>query len=77
MARGDVITDHGNVHAEHVVNAGGLWRARSGGWLAWSCPSWRMEHQYLITEKIPSLAPRPGYKEQLHCIDFEGEIYLA
>jgi len=35
-----------------------------------------MEHQYLITEKIPSLVPPPGKKEQLHVIDFEGELYL-
>ena len=26
----DVITDHGNVHAEHVVNAGGLWAREVG-----------------------------------------------
>src|ERR1700745_2674916 len=26
----DVITDHGSVHAEHVVNAGGLWAREVG-----------------------------------------------
>ncbi|MEA3183320.1 MAG: dimethylglycine dehydrogenase [Gammaproteobacteria bacterium] len=72
----DVITDHGNVHAEHVVNAGGLWAREVGRMVGLELPILAMEHQYLITEKIPSLAPRPGYKEQLHCIDFEGEIYL-
>jgi len=35
-------------------------------------PILAMEHQYLITEDIPELK---GQKEQLHCIDFEGEIY--
>jgi dimethylglycine dehydrogenase len=32
-----------------------------------------MEHQYLITEDLPEFA---GQKDQLHCIDFEGEIYM-
>jgi len=36
-------------------------------------PILAMEHQYLITEDIAELA---GKKEQLHCIDFEGELYL-
>ena len=35
-------------------------------------PILAMEHQYLITEDLPQLQ---GQKEQLHCIDFEGEIY--
>ena len=35
-------------------------------------PVLAMEHQYLITEDLPQLQ---GQKEQLHCIDFEGEIY--
>ena len=69
----DVITDHGNVHAEHVVNAGGLWAREVGRMVGLELPILAMEHQYLITEQIPSFK---GQKEQLHCIDFEGEIYL-
>ncbi|HEY3784895.1 MAG TPA: FAD-dependent oxidoreductase [Steroidobacteraceae bacterium] len=69
----DVITDHGTVHAEHVVNAGGLWAREVGRMVGLELPVLAMEHQYLITEKIPALE---GQKEQLHCIDFEGEIYL-
>jgi dimethylglycine dehydrogenase len=69
----DVITDHGNVHAEHVVNAGGLWAREVGRLVGLELPVLAMEHQYLITEPIASLQ---GQKEQLHCIDFEGEIYL-
>jgi dimethylglycine dehydrogenase len=68
----DVITDHGNVHAEHVVNAGGLWAREVGRMVGLELPVLAMEHQYLITEDIPALK---GQKEQLHCIDFEGEIY--
>jgi len=69
----DVITDHGNVQAEHVVNAGGLWAREVGRMVGLELPVLAMEHQYLITEKIPALE---GKKEQLHCIDFEGEIYV-
>ena len=68
----DVITDHGNVHAEHVVNAGGLWAREVGRMVGLELPILAMEHQYLITDDIPELK---GQKEQLHCIDFEGEIY--
>jgi dimethylglycine dehydrogenase len=69
----DVITDHGNVHAEHVVNAGGLWAREVGRMVGLELPVLAMEHQYLITEKIPAFV---GKKESLHAIDFEGEIYL-
>src|SRR5476649_635486 len=69
----DVITDHGNVHAEHVVNAAGLWAREVGRMVGLELPILAMEHQYLITGDMPELA---GKKEQLHCIDFEGEIYI-
>ena len=68
----EVITDHGNVHAEHVVNAAGLWAREVGRMVGLELPVLAMEHQYLITEDIPALK---GQKEQLHCIDFEGELY--
>jgi dimethylglycine dehydrogenase len=69
----DVITEHGTVHAEHVVNAGGLWAREVGRMVGLELPILAMEHQYLITDDLPELA---GQKEQLHCIDFEGEIYM-
>jgi dimethylglycine dehydrogenase len=61
------------VHAEHVVNAGGLWAREVGRMVGLELPVLAMEHQYLITEDMPELV---GQKEQLHCIDFEGEIYM-
>ncbi len=68
----DVITERGNVHAEHVVNAGGLWAREVGRFVGLELPILAMEHQYLITEDLPEFK---GQKEQIHCIDFEGEIY--
>jgi dimethylglycine dehydrogenase len=69
----DVITEKGTVHAEHVVNAGGLWAREVGRMVGIELPILAMEHQYLITDDLPELQ---GQKEQLHCIDFEGEIYM-
>lgn len=69
----DVITDQGNVHAEHVVNAAGLWAREVGRMVGLELPILAMEHQYLITGDMPELV---GKKEHLHCIDFEGEIYI-
>jgi dimethylglycine dehydrogenase len=68
----DVITEQGTVQAEHVVNAAGLWAREVGRMVGLELPILAMEHQYLITEDLPELK---GQKEQLHCIDFEGEIY--
>src|SRR5579871_2072707 len=68
----DVITDSGEIHAEHIVNAGGLWAREVGRMVGLELPVLAMEHQYLITEDLPQLK---GQKEQLHVIDFEGEIY--
>ncbi len=69
----DVVTEQGTVVAEHVVNAGGLWAREVGRMVGLELPLLAMEHHYLITEDMPELI---GQKEQLHCIDFEGEIYL-
>jgi dimethylglycine dehydrogenase len=69
----DVITEHGNVHAEYVVNAAGLWAREVGRMVGIELPILAMEHQYLITGDMPELK---GKKEQLHCIDFEGELYI-
>src|SRR5471032_816710 len=70
----DVITEHGSVHAEHVVNAGGLWAREVGRMVGLELPILAMEHQYIISEEIPEVAS--SSKEMLHIVDFEGEIYM-
>ena len=69
----DVITEKGTVHAEHVVNAGGLWAREVGRFVGLELPILAMEHQYFITEDLPELQ---GQQELLHVIDFEAEIYM-
>jgi dimethylglycine dehydrogenase len=68
----EVGTDQGDLVAEHVVNAGGLWAREVGRMVGLELPILAMEHQYLITEDIDDLPAG----ELPHVIDFEGEIYL-
>lgn len=70
----DVITEQGKIHAEHVVNAGGLWAREVGRMVGLELPILAMEHQYLITEDMPEVMESD--KEVIHAIDFEGEIYM-
>ncbi len=74
----DVITDKGNINAEHVVNAAGLWAREVGRMTGLELPVLAMEHMYLITDDMPEVAEfnaRTG-KEMLHVVDFDGELYL-
>lgn len=74
----DVATEQGSIHAEHVVNAGGLWAREVGLMVGLKLPVLAMEHMYLLTEEIPDVVAhneKTG-KEILHVIDFEGEIYI-
>lgn len=74
----DVETEKGTIHAEHVVNAGGLWAREVGRMVGRELPVLAMEHQYLVTEDMPEvIAANAKIGGELpHCIDFEGEIYL-
>ena len=70
----DVFTEKGNVHAEHVVNCGGLWAREVGRMVGLELPILAMEHHYLITEDIPGVIDPKV--DKFHVIDFEGEIYM-
>ena len=70
----DVVTRNGTIHAEHVVNAAGLW-AREVGMLAGVyLPLHPMEHHYLVTEDIPEIVAAD--EEHPHVLDPPGENYL-
>ncbi len=73
-----VLTNQGECHAEHVVNAGGLWAREVGRMAGLELPILAMEHMYLLTEDMDEVAAfnESSGKEVAHCIDFEGEIYL-
>ena len=70
----DVVTKEGTIHAEHIVNAGGLWAREVGHLSGLNLPVQPMEHHYLITEAIPEIAAR---EERLPAgIDYEGNMYF-
>lgn len=74
----DVVTDKGTIHAEHVVNAGGLWAREVGRMVGLELPVLAMEHMYLLTEDVPEVVAynEASGKELIHVIDFKGEIYM-
>ncbi|WP_137700614.1 GcvT family protein [Marimonas lutisalis] len=73
----DVVTDKGTVHAEHLVNAAGLWAREVGAMAGVYFPLHPMEHQYLVTEEIPEIAEIiDAGGEHPHVMDPAGESYL-
>jgi dimethylglycine dehydrogenase len=73
-----VITDKGDIYAEHVVNAAGLWAREVGRMVGVELPVLAMEHMYLITEDMPEVIDfnQTTGRELMHCVDFDGEIYI-
>ncbi|GAB4545387.1 MAG: FAD-dependent oxidoreductase [Ruegeria sp.] len=73
----DVVTDKGTIHAEHIVNAGGLWAREVGAMAGIYFPLHPMEHQYLVTDTIPEIeAIIDAGGEHPHVMDPAGESYL-
>jgi len=73
----DVVTEKGTIHAEHVVNAGGLWAREVGAMAGIYLPLMPMAHQYLVTDDIPEImAILDQGREFPHVMDPGGESYL-
>ncbi|SEI44344.1 dimethylglycine dehydrogenase [Cribrihabitans marinus] len=73
----DVVTDQGTIHAEHLVNAGGLWAREVAAMAGIYLPLHPMEHQYLVTEEVPEIAAIiDAGGEHPHVMDPAGESYL-
>lgn len=74
----DVITAKGNIHAEYVVNCGGLWAREIGRMVGIELPVLAMEHMYLVTDEMPEVVAfnKERGHELPHVIDFKGEIYM-
>lgn len=70
----DVVTDKGTIHAEHVVNAGGLWAREVGAMAGVYLPLHPMEHQYIVTDEIAEIYE--SGQEHPHVMDPAGESYL-
>jgi len=73
----DVVTDKGTIHAEHIVNAGGLWAREVAAMAGIYVPLHPMEHQYIVTDEVPMIAEIiDGGGEHPHVMDPAGESYL-
>ncbi len=73
----DVVTNKGTIHAEHIVNAGGLWAREVGAMAGIYFPLHPMEHQYIVTDEVPMVAEIiDGGGEHPHVMDPAGESYL-
>lgn len=74
----DVITEQGNIHAEHVINAAGLWAREVGRMVGLELPVLAMSHQYLVTDDMPEVVAfnKERGHELPHIIDFKSEIYM-
>ena len=70
----DVVTDKGKIHAEHIVNAAGLWAREVGAMAGIYLPLHPMEHQYIVTDDIADIKAMPA--EHPHVMDPAGESYL-
>jgi dimethylglycine dehydrogenase len=73
-----VITDKGEIHAEHVVNAGGLWAREVGRMVGLELPVLAMQHHYLVTEEMDEVKDHMARtnREMPMVMDFAGEIYI-
>ena len=72
----NVITEKGNINAEIIINAGGLWAREVGKLAGINLPVQPMEHHYLITETIPEIKERINEPRLPIGTDFEGNIYF-
>jgi dimethylglycine dehydrogenase len=70
----DVVTEKGTIHAEHVVNAAGLWAKQVARMVGWEAPVSPLAHHYLVTEAIPELEEFEGEIPMM--IDLEGFTYM-
>src|SRR5579859_2103618 len=67
-------TPDGEITAEYIVNAAGLWAREVGRLIGVELPIVPMEHQYLITNEVPELVAFG--REIPYTVDFDGAVYL-
>lgn len=67
-------TEQGPIHAEHVVNAAGLWAKQVGRMAGVELPVAPLAHHYLVSETIPEVAALDF--EVPMTVDLEGFTYM-
>jgi len=69
-----IVTNKSTIHADHVINAAGLWAREVGHMAGVDLPLMPFEHHYIITENIPEL--ENFGQEACTIADTDGEIYV-
>ncbi|MCP4417465.1 MAG: FAD-dependent oxidoreductase [Chloroflexi bacterium] len=69
-----VVTAKGEIRANYIVNAAGLWGRELAAMVGLQLPIIPMEHQYIVTDVIPEVDALE--REIPMVIDFQGESYL-
>jgi dimethylglycine dehydrogenase len=69
-----VETELGDITAEHIVNAAGLWARRVGAMVGIDHPIAPLPHHYLVTDEIPEVMAIEA--EMPKVVDLEGFTYL-
>ncbi len=69
-----IVTEKGTIHAEHVVNAAGLWAKQVGRMAGIELPVSPLNHHYLISDTIPELEALDF--EVPMTVDLEGFTYM-
>jgi glycine cleavage system aminomethyltransferase T/glycine/D-amino acid oxidase-like deaminating enzyme len=76
-----VVTDQGEIAAEYVVIATGMWSRALGKSCGVNIPLQACEHFYIVTEDFPDLAPTlPVLRDPDHCAYFKedaGKLLLG
>ncbi|MEM1429161.1 MAG: FAD-dependent oxidoreductase [Pseudomonadota bacterium] len=70
----EVVTEKGTLHAEHVVNAAGLWAKQVGRMAGIELPLSPLNHHYLISDTVPELEALDN--EVPFVVDLEGFTYM-
>ena len=70
-----VLTDHGRIACDKVVNCGGMWAKEVGRLAGVSVPLQPVQHQYVLTEPIAGVSPTlPTLRDPDRLIYFKEEV---
>ena len=71
----ELVTDHGTIKCDMVVNAAGFWSRELALKAGVKCPAVALEHQYIVTEPIPGVPDNmPAMRDPDHLIYYKPEV---
>ena len=71
----EVVTDHGTIACDLLVNCAGMWAKRIGEMAGVGIAAGAVEHQYMVTEKTLDFAPDlPTFRDPDHLFYLKPEV---